>query len=294
MNGEVNWVADRIVAMLGGILKYLSSSMFLSPDVTVLPEVRALLKRSLYVVDAGYGLAFLSAGVIAMVSSSLQTQYRVKELAPRLVVAFVLSNFAAPLCGGVISLANALTVALSGPSAPAGAAVRAARAHVRAAQSDAATGVIAIVLGLLVVVLMLILIVGWIGRVGVLLVLAGVGPVALACYCLPQLQGAAQLWWRTLLGCLAAPALQAIAFATGVNILLDPAASVQATVGLPGGDIVNLLIVICLLWTTVKIPGLIGKAALRRGGLSVGALVARALSVQTITRRVLPSAGRRR
>jgi hypothetical protein len=44
------------------------------------------------------------------------------------------------------------------------------------------------------------LVTSWIVRVAVLVILAGVAPVAMACYNLPWTQRAAQLWWRSMLG----------------------------------------------------------------------------------------------
>ena len=80
-----------------------------------------------------------------------------------------------------------------------------------------------------------------------------------------ETQPAAQLWWRSLLGCLSIPVLQAIFFSTGVDLLLSPDHNIPilllgAGAGpTPSTDVFNLFIAACLLWVTVRIPRLIGR-----------------------------------
>src|SRR6266540_4215950 len=111
------------------------------------------------------------------------------------------------------------------------------------------------------------LLVAWLVRLVVLVVLVGIAPVALACHALPYTDGAARLWWRALLGCLGVVVLQALALHTTVSVFLDPRANLPA-LGIPNdpSGTVNLLIVACLLWATVKSPGLVGRYVTRGGG----------------------------
>ncbi|MDG4838356.1 hypothetical protein O7631_17695 [Micromonospora sp. WMMD967] len=294
MNGLVEWLAERLQDLLGGLLAYLTSSMFLSPDVTVLPQVQTIAEKSALVVNACYVLALLTAGVVTMTSSSVEVRYGVKELVPRLIVGFILSNVAVPLCAVLIDVANALTVAMVGTAAaPTTRAVTMARTHVAAALIDPANALIALVIGLLIVGLMFALVTGWVVRVAVLVILAGLAPVALACYCLPWTQPTAELWWRSLLGCLGTAVLQAIAFSTGIQLLTDPDASIPVLIGLPGSDVLNLLLVAVVLWMTVKIPSMMGRYATGKGSPNVGGILLRAVVIQGITRR-LPLGGLRR
>jgi hypothetical protein len=130
-------------------------------------------------------------------------------------------------------------------------------------------------------------------RFAVLLVLTSIAPVALACHALPQTDPAARLWWRSFLGCAAVPTLQAVTLTAGHWMLLDPA-HLLPVFGLPvePGEVLNLLIVIVLLWTTVRIPGLV-RRYVTQGGRSpnfLGAVI-RVVVVQQLTRRV-PGLGR--
>ena len=215
MNGLVSWLAETVNDLLGGLLAFLTSSIFVSPDITVLPQVRAIAGNAALVVNACFVVAVIAAGIAVMLGDSLETQYHVKHLVPRLVVGFVLSVFAVPLTGLLIDVANALTVAMAGEAAPTTEAIAFVRARVASAMTDPSNALLIAVIGLLIVVLMFMLVGTWLARIGILVILAGIAPVALAGYATPWTQGFADLWWRALLGCLATPALQAVAFSVG-------------------------------------------------------------------------------
>jgi hypothetical protein len=286
MNGLVNWLAEKVTDLLSGLLAFLTSAVFLSPDVTVLPQVQTIAGKSALVVNACYILAIITAGIVTMVGGTVEIRYGVKELVPRLVVGFILSNFAVPLCSVLIEVANALTVSMVGTAAPTNQALEMAKTHVASALTDQSTAILALIIGLLIVFLFFALLFGWIVRVGVLVILAGLAPVALACYCLPYTQPVAALWWRTLLGCLGTATLQAIAFSTGIQLLIDPNSSLPVLLGLPGSNVVNLLLVVVVLWTTVKIPGLMRKHITHKGGVNMAALLLRSVVIQSVTRRL--------
>jgi hypothetical protein len=286
MDGLVGWLAERLQDLLGGLLAYLTSGMFLSPDVTVLPQVQTIAGKSALVVSSCFILAIIAVGIATMVGGTVEMRYGIKDLVPRLIVGAIASNFAIPLCAALIDVANALTVSMVGTAAPTTEAVTMARTHVVAALSDPGNALVALIIGLLIVGLMFTLVTGWIVRVGVLVILAGIAPVALACYATPWTQGAAQLWWRTLLGCLGTATLQAIAFSTGIQLLTDPDASLPVLLGLPGSDILNLLLVAVLLWVTIKIPGMMSRFVTRKGGANMGGILLRAVLIQTVTRKI--------
>ncbi|MEU5726091.1 conjugal transfer protein TrbL family protein [Micromonospora sp. NPDC047738] len=284
MNGLVSWLAEKVTDLLGSLLAFLASSIFVSPDVTVLPQVTSIAGKSALVVNACFILAIITVGIAAMVGDSVEMRYGIKELIPRLVVGFVLSAFAVPLTRLLIDIANALTVSMAGTSAPTTEAVTFVRARIASAMTDQSAGLLMAIIGLLIVVLMFMLVGTWLVRIGVLVVLAGVAPVALACYATPWTQGAAQLWWRTLLGCLATPTLQAVAFSAGINLLIDPESNLPILLGLPGSDTLNLLLVIVVLWVTIKIPGMVRRYASRAGSPNAGGVLLRAVVIQGVTR----------
>jgi len=288
-NGLIEWLAERVQGMLGGLVSLLTAAFFTSPDVTVFPQVQALVGRSVMVVNAAFVLAIIAAGAIAMTHGTFQIRYQAKDLLPRLVFGFVASNFGVELCRMLIETANALTVAMVGQTASGPQVIEFVKARIVGALTNPSSAVLAVVIGLIIVVLFYMLLVGWFARVATLIVLAGIAPVALACHALPQTQAAAGLWWRSLLGCLATPLLQAIFFTTGVDLLVDPEHNVPILLGLPGGastDVFNLFIAACLLLVTMRIPKLVGRYVTRGGQMSTAGVVLRAVVVQSITRRM--------
>ena len=201
MAGLFTWLAARAVDLLRDLSSWLTW-LFTSPDVTVLPQVQTIASRATMVVNTCYIVAIIVAGIIVMVSSSVQVRYTVKDFIPRLIVAFGLSNFALPMCSALIELANAVTVTMVDESAPTSQATTMVLAHLLAASTDPNSGFVVVIIGWLIVVLLYSLTVTWIVRVATLVIVAGIGPAAMACYCLPYTQPAAALWWRSLLGCL--------------------------------------------------------------------------------------------
>ncbi len=227
-----------------------------------------------------------------MTHGTFQIRYEVKDLVPRLVVGFVASNFGVELCQQLIEVANALTAAMVGETASGPQVIEFVKARIVSAMNDPAAAVLAVMIGLIIVVLFYLLLVGWFGRIAALIVLAGIAPVALACYALPYTQPAAHLWWRSLLGCLSIPVVQAIFFSTGVDLLLNPDHNVPILLlGVGAGptsstDVFNLFIAACLLWVTVRIPTLVGRYVTRTGQMSTAGVVLRAVIIQSITRRL--------
>jgi hypothetical protein len=286
MDALVDWLAERVTDLLGGLLAFLASSLFTSPDVTVLPQVKSIAGKSALIVNACFILAILAVGIVTMTGDSLETRYGVKQLIPRLVIGFVFSAFSIPLTGELITIANALTVSMTGTSAPTTETVEFVRTRMTAAGTDEGNALLVTIIGLLIVVLMFMLVGTWLTRIGVLLILAGTAPVALACYATPWTQGAADLWWRTTLGCLATPTLQAVGFSAGIDLLINPGSNLPILLGLPSSDTLNLLLVLGVLWVTVKIPSTMRRFVTSKGSPNIGGVLLRAVFIQGITRRV--------
>jgi hypothetical protein len=85
----VGWMFDQAVAWLlvftrdtlNTIWRLLATTLFRLPDVTGLPQVAALSSRSLAVVNTGFVLAIMVAGLLVMARETAQTRYGVAELA---------------------------------------------------------------------------------------------------------------------------------------------------------------------------------------------------------------------
>ncbi|GLI00653.1 conjugal transfer protein TrbL family protein [Phytohabitans aurantiacus] len=298
LNRFLDWVCEQILASFDAVLGAITGFLLITPNVTGMPQVQALTGRATWVVDTVFVLAFVTAGILVMISGGDEnSRYTVKDLAPRLVVGFVSAHFSQLLCGMAIDVANGLTEALSDPSHGSDGAFVAIKTHVYAASSDKSglPAMLFAIVALLITVLLAMTAFSLVVRFSTLLVLTAAAPLALACHALPQTDGIARLWWRSYAGCLATPVLQAMMLQAGQWMLLDPQ-YMKPALGkfLDPGPIFNLFVVMVLLWYTVKIPGLIGRYMSQSGSNTsfLGAAV-RVVVVQQLTRAV-PGLGRAR
>ena len=292
----MQWVAAAILACFDAVLHAIAKFLLITPDVTGLPQVRALTGRATWIVDTVFVLAFIAAGILVMVAGGDEkSRYTIKDLAPRLVVGFISAHFSQLLCGMAVNVANGLTEALSEPAQNPDGAFTAINTHVHAAAKDN-TGMPAMLFALIALIITVLLAMtafSLVVRFSTLLVLTAAAPLALACHALPQTDGLARLWWRGYGGCLATPVLQALMLQAGEWMLLDPQHMLPA-LGLPGdpGPVLNLFVVMVLLWYTVKIPGLVGRFVSQSGrNTSFLGAVVRVVIVQQLARAV-PGIGR--
>ncbi|ROO60319.1 hypothetical protein EDC02_2180 [Micromonospora sp. Llam0] len=287
----LTWFAETVIGVLNALWDLLRVTAFVSPDVTALPQVTAFASTSLGIVNVCYVLAFLWTAILVMGRDTVQSQVGPGELIPRLVIGLIAANFAIPLSSTIIGLANALTAALTSQDITASGSME----HLRSTTVGALNGQVGaspvsfllLFIGLLIAVFAGILLVQWIIRIGVLVVAVGIAPIALALHGTPQTEGAAKLWWRTILGTLGTVVLQAVALHTTLTVFLAPDSNLQVLgLPIPGGDpaaIMNLLIVVCLLFGVVKIPGLMSRYITRTPSNPVGTVL-RVVLVQQVTR----------
>ncbi|GAA2617240.1 hypothetical protein [Paractinoplanes durhamensis] len=287
LDGVLDWFADKLVDALDGLFDLMTKVFLITPNVTALPQVQALTGRAVGIVDTVFVLVFLAIGVLTMVSGADErSRYTVKDLIPRSVVGFIAAHFSQLIAGQMIELANALTRALTEPDLDHARAVRAMQEHIES--SGETGGVLFLVCVAIILFLLAATCCSTLVRFAVALVLAAGAPIALACHALPQTDPVARLWWRSLAGVLAIPILQGFVLFAAQWMLLDPDAMLPA-LGLPAepGSILNLLVVMVLLWTCVKIPGLVGRFATESRNNNVMGAVVR---VVTVTR-LLPGVG---
>ena len=283
MEQLLEWLAQRVLDVLEFVMGILAATVFVVPNVTGLPQVRTIWSQNLAIVNTAYLLAIIAAGVVAMTHETIQIRYSIKELLPRLVFAAVAANFSLTWCGILLDTGDALTQAIAGqPLADTG-SLDVVKNQLVAALVDPHVALLTLLVAGVATVLLFLLIFQWITRFGVLLILAVAGPFALAAYCLPQLDAAAGLWWRTLLGTLGTHLLQALTLYTGLAIFLSPDAQLPSLLPvLAASQMGNLLMLLVLLFTCVKIPALMRRYLLRGGGGS--ARVVGVLVLQQLTR----------
>jgi hypothetical protein len=283
-DGILSWLQTQVSDTINALWSLLLSMLFIVPDVTALPQVQAVAGNSLTVVNTCFVLAIVATGVLIMTQHTVQIRYGADDLVPRLVIGFITANFAMPICSQLIVICNSLTRAIAGPLDTNGAFEQLLRIVIDAMLSKHARFLL-LCLGLIFVVLVGILLVTFIVRIGILLFLVGVAPIALACHATPFTDPAAKLWWRSMGGVLGTVTLQAFALNTTVSVFLSPDANLAA-LGFPldPTGIFNLLVVACLLWITIKIPGLMRKYVTQSaGGRNPAGMFLRMLVIQQLT-----------
>ncbi|WP_191843983.1 conjugal transfer protein TrbL family protein [Catellatospora chokoriensis] len=305
----VGWLATNVDNALNLLWDLLSSSLLRSPDVTALPQVEEFAGTSLTIVNAAYVLAVLVVGFMVMGRGTISSQspYGAGELIPRLIIGWVGANFALPVCSLIIRFANSLTEAMTKQPIQSPESLGYLRQLVKSALLETPVGTIPgagtaspnafllILIGLIIAVLLGLLLCQLIVRLGTLVFLAGVAPVALALHGLPWTEAGAKLWWRAMLGTVGTVFAQAVMLHVAMRILLTPSANLPV-LGLPGdpGATMNLLIVVCILLGVVKIPALMKRYVLRSGsgsGRVIGFLILQQ-ATRVVTGR-LPGLGRR-
>jgi hypothetical protein len=267
LNQILDWFADLLLDCLNAMIAAITHALLITPDVTALPQVRALTGRSIWVVDTVFVLAFVAAGALTMAAGGDErARYTAKDLLPRCIVGFVTAHFSQLVAGKLIELANASTAALTAQDLNGDGALNAVTTNIAAAR-DKTAALLFIVCLAIIVFLLAATACSVIVRFAVALVLTAVAPIALACHALPQTDPVARLWWRSYLTLLAVPVVQAFVLLAGQWMLLDTA-NMLPVLGLPiePGGVINLFVVMVLLWTTVKVPGLMRRLATSGGG----------------------------
>lgn len=276
-----------VAATLNALWGLLAGTAFTTPDVTALPQVAAISARMLTIVNVSFVLAILAVGVMVMGRETVQSRYGLAELGPRLVIGWIAANFAAPVCTSMIGFGNSLTAAVTGAEVRPEGNFQQLSAVVNASLTNVGDAFLAAVIAVILLVLTGLLLATWIVRIGALIVVVSVAPIALACHATPFTDGAARLWWRTFTVLLATVTLQALALHVTLTVFLDPKANLPAMI-LPkdptGNGTVNLLIVVCLLWVTVRIPGLLRRSLGGGRQQNVLGVVLRMAVVQRVTK----------
>ncbi|GIJ35018.1 hypothetical protein [Micromonospora sediminimaris] len=271
----LEWIAARVADVIDALWRLLSWAFLVVPDVTALPQVQTISTRALFVANTCYVVAIVACGVVVMARDSVQARYGVAELAPRLLIGIIGANFAMPMCRELIAVGNALIQALIGESVTTDGSLDQLRRTIVDALTNPANALLTLVIGVVIAVLAAMIMAGWVLRLGLLVILVGLAPAALACHGTPWTEPVAKLWWRAFLGVFATVGGQGIALHAGLTVFVSPTANLPA-LGLPNDPTgtLNLFIVCCLLLAVTRIPGLVRRYV--TGGQSrnvVGAFV---------------------
>jgi hypothetical protein len=282
----INSVFRGIVeAALSPILELLGSTALSTPTLDQIPGIGELWHNSWEIVVAAYGLLVLIGGIIVMGHESVQSRYSIKEIGPRIPVAFLASMLSLFFADKLIRLANALSTAvLDGGVRP----------PVLSDSLDEATkgalggGLFLILMGLVLVVVGIGLLIVYVVRVVITLILIISGPLFLMCHCLPHTDGLARWWWKAMTATLAIQIVQALVLILAVNTFMSGGMRLLGSFG----AFALLIAAIALFFILFKIPfWLLSAVKVGSGGSLLGGLVKAYVAAKTfgmISRRTSP------
>jgi hypothetical protein len=246
------WLAGLVESALNPILRLIGRTLLATPDLASQPRVRQLWTGSAVAANSLFVLFIVVGGWLVMAHQTLQNQYSIKEIAPRLAIGVTAANLSLQLAGRAIEFVNALTMAVVGEGLdPATAGERLTQLVIGSVRDG---GSFLLILGLVAAVLGLMVAASYVVRVAVTLMLLVTAPLFLICHGSPATEGAAFFWWRAVAGCFAVQLGQAATLMVAVRVFLTPDGF--NALGLPenSSGLVNLLVALCLLWVLARIP----------------------------------------
>jgi hypothetical protein len=249
--GIDEWFRGLVTDALNPMLDLIGKTVLATPQIASQGEVGQIWLISLGIADGLLVLFLLAAGALLMTNETLHSRYALKDALPRIVFGAIVANASLSLSGQLISFANALAAGfLAGGVDPAQASVQLKDFILGAA---AGSGIFVILLGLIAAALAVVLLILFIVRATVVLLLIAAAPVMLITHALPQTDGLARLWWRGMTAALGVQVAQALVLATAVRVFFN--AGGRAALGLSvTGNLIDLLVCLCLFWILIRIP----------------------------------------
>ena len=277
-----------VEAAVAPILDLLGHTVLSTPTLSDLPGIGELWNNSWLLVVAIYGLFVLIGGIVLMGYETVQTRYSIREIGPRLGVAFFASALSLFFVDKAIRLANALTQGVLGD----GVGAPSLGSTLKDAIAGMATGGLAIILiALVLVVAGFLLLIVYAIRVVATIVLIVAGPLFLAMHALPHTDGLARWWWKAIAAVLAIQFAQALVLITAVRTVLSGAVHLFGSTLSAFG---MLLAAIALFYILFRIPFWLLRAVKVGSGRSfLGGLVRAYVAAKTFGM-VTQTAGRHR
>src|SRR6266540_950885 len=284
INDFIAWVAKT---GLKPVLDALGHTVLSTPDLTANPQVKAIWTTSLVTANAIFVLFVIAGGFIVTSRETLQSNYGLKEIAPRVVVAGVAANVILIVCGKAIEAANALTAAIAGQGVDGNGAATALNQILNQPPSPNMPPILFSLLILAALVMAIVVLITFILRTALLVLLIGVAPLALTCHATPQTEGLAHTWWRAFGACLAMQLGQAVIVLATVRVFLTPAGPEALGIPLTNDGLIAILVCLTMLWLLIKLPGwmrhlILGPLARQHGRGLVGQIIHAVIMVKTL------------
>lgn len=264
ITGQINsWFANLVYLAIKPLLDLLAVTLLATPDVAGSGRVFDLWKANAAIANTGFVLLATIGAISAMGHQTVQTRYAVKEVLPRLCVAVLAANTSFLLCGKVIEIANALSKALLGQDFDGHRAAATLQLWIIAPGMQ--HQIFFILLALVAVILLLLLLVTFVMRAALILLLTVASPLALACLALPYTDGLARFWWRAFTGLLLIQVAQSLTLVLAVRVFFNQDGRLLLGIA-PTGQLVNLVLALCLLIILIRIPGWISRRIFAQTG----------------------------
>ena len=256
-NAINDWFRNLVADALPSLLDLVGKTVFATPDVSAPGRARDLWLVSMGVANGLFVLVVVIGGIAVMGNETVQTSYTLKEALPRIVVGWVGANLSLWAVGEMVRLANAASLTFLG-SARTDRDVAAEGLKTLTLEPLGKNGPLPVTLLLLVVVVLAVGILAmYVVRVANVVVLTVAAPLLIAAYALPRGEGAARLWWRALCGCLLVQVGQSLMLASALRVLFD--SDGQRALGIPGGALMDVVVVGCLFWGMLTLPTYAGR-----------------------------------
>jgi hypothetical protein len=259
------WFRELVRSGANSVLSFLSTTVLGTPEIgsPEMDRAEEIWGTSQKIANTCFVLLITIAGVTLMAGQSLPGELAVKDLLPRVLVAFLCANLSLVLVGYCISFANGLAEAFLSAGHN---SVDPKQVGVVIANGVLATiatqGLFYILISLVVVVLAVCVAFIYVMRLAITMVLIAAAPIALMFHALPMTEGIARLWWRGMVGMLAIQVCQALVFVTALQLLLaGDSAEVGQQWAIPPdkSDLIDLLLIIGLLMVMIRIPSWVAR-----------------------------------
>ncbi len=249
--GITSWFRGLVEDALNPMLELIGKTVLATPQVAGEERVGDLWLISLGIADGLLILFVLAGAALVMTHETLHTRYALKEMLPRIALAAILVNASLSLSGQMIAAANALSGGfLAGGVNPGEASLQLKHFILGAI---AGSGIFVILLGLVAAALTVFLFILYVVRAALILILVAGAPLMLLMHALPQTDGLARLWWRGMTAALGVQVAQALVLATAVRVFFSSGG--REALGLSvTGNLIDLLVCLCLFWILIKIP----------------------------------------
>ncbi|MER5302816.1 hypothetical protein ABT039_25605 [Streptomyces lasiicapitis] len=287
-DGVIDWITEGVTAAINAffkglvsaalepLLKLLGDSLLTTPSPESLPRIGELWTDSWHLALAVYPILIMVAGVLLMAHGTVQARYSLRELGPRIPLAFLAAGFSLVFATKAVDLANALSMAVLGGGLDKDEAGAALREFVLASFVPSGN-IFGILLWGVVAAVLVALLVTFIVRVALTIVLIAGAPLALMCHALPLTDGVARWWWRIFTGLLAIQVAQSMALDVGIRVFLTPGNF--SPFGPTKDGFVSVLVALALMYILFRIPfWILSSVRHSHGGSFVGRLARAALA----------------